>query len=225
MKTEPQVDPRHRNLEPTPEEIDAWAEREHKRRAAWLTGPSDEEKRDWARRYRRRAAFGLEESRLGPTQEEVDAWADREHRRREAWLAGPTESETQEWARRKRPGSEASSREAPAPTAEEIEAWSARERQGRREWLTGPSEEEKQEWARRQARGLFDDLLNLPGMSMDPDAAAAAQRLLREVELLGKGTLYALSRLPMSLWSYFVHAGEEFEQEFYQKPRRSRIRF
>jgi hypothetical protein len=226
MKTEPQLDPRQRTLEPTQEETDAWADREHKRRAAWLTGPSDEEKHHWAQRYRRRAVFGLEESRLGPTRDEIDGWAAREHNRRQAWLAGPTDTEKQEWARGNWQDREAASAEAPlAPTAAEIEAWSARERQRRQDWLAGPSEEEKREWARQQGRGLFDDLLDLPGMAMGPDTSAAAQRLLRELELVGKGTLYALSRLPKSLWTYFVSAGEEFEQEFYQKPRRTRIRF
>jgi len=37
--------------EPTEqEEVDAWAEREKKRRAAWLAGPSEAEKREWSRR-------------------------------------------------------------------------------------------------------------------------------------------------------------------------------
>jgi hypothetical protein len=41
-------------LEPTDAEIDAWAEDERKRRAAWLAGPTPEE----------RAAFARRESRL-----------------------------------------------------------------------------------------------------------------------------------------------------------------
>ena len=37
--------------EPTEqEEVEAWAEREKKRRAAWLAGPSEAEKREWSRR-------------------------------------------------------------------------------------------------------------------------------------------------------------------------------
>jgi hypothetical protein len=35
-------------------EIEAWAEREHKRRQAWLEGPSESERQEWARLERRR---------------------------------------------------------------------------------------------------------------------------------------------------------------------------
>lgn len=49
-------------LEPTREEVDAWAERERKRREAWLQGPDEEERYEWARRERgrrwARAAYG-----------------------------------------------------------------------------------------------------------------------------------------------------------------------
>jgi hypothetical protein len=41
-------------LEPSPEEIDAWAERERVRRQAWLSGPSEEERADYARHLRQR---------------------------------------------------------------------------------------------------------------------------------------------------------------------------
>jgi len=34
--------------------VEAWAERERRRRQAWLDGPSEEEKERWARRQRRR---------------------------------------------------------------------------------------------------------------------------------------------------------------------------
>lgn len=223
--SEPRVDPRNSSLPPTPEEIEAWAEREHQRRAAWLAGPSDEEKQEWARRYRRRAAFGFEESRLGPTRQEIDQWAEREHKRREAWLAGPTSAEKQEWARQHRSAAPEATDQPLPPSEEEIEGWCAHERQRRQEWLAGPSEEEKQEWTRRQAGGLLDDLMSFPGMALPSDVSEAAQRLLRDVELAGKGTFYALSRVPRSVWSYLVRAGEVFEEEFYQKPRRSRIRF
>ena len=36
--------------EPTDQEVEEWAEREKKRREAWLAGPSDAEKREWRRR-------------------------------------------------------------------------------------------------------------------------------------------------------------------------------
>jgi hypothetical protein len=93
MNSEAHVDPRGRRLRPAQEEIDAWAVREHQRRAAWLAGPSPEEKLAWARRYRWRSALGLEESRLGPAPEDIDLWAAQEHGRRAAWAAGPSQLE------------------------------------------------------------------------------------------------------------------------------------
>ena len=39
-------------LDPTPEELEAWAERERKRRAAWLPGPTEEERAAYAERVR-----------------------------------------------------------------------------------------------------------------------------------------------------------------------------
>ena len=42
------------SLEPTPAEIDAWAERERARRQAWLAGPNDEERADYAKHVRQR---------------------------------------------------------------------------------------------------------------------------------------------------------------------------
>ena len=41
-------------LDPTPEEIDAWAQRERKRREEWLQGPDDDERVAFARRVRQR---------------------------------------------------------------------------------------------------------------------------------------------------------------------------
>jgi hypothetical protein len=38
--------------QPTDQEVEAWAEREKKRREAWLAGPSDAEKREWRTRQR-----------------------------------------------------------------------------------------------------------------------------------------------------------------------------
>ena len=102
MYFDPLRDPRYEPLQPTAEEIDAWASRERKRRQAWLAGPTQDEQDDWARRYRRRAALGFADSRLGPSRDDVAQWAEREHKRRQAWLAGPTEQEKREWARRSR---------------------------------------------------------------------------------------------------------------------------
>jgi len=39
---------------PTQAEIDDWAERERKRREAWLSGPTEEEREEYARRERER---------------------------------------------------------------------------------------------------------------------------------------------------------------------------
>jgi hypothetical protein len=223
MTSEPHIDPRERALPPTPEEVDAWAAREHRRRAAWLAGPSDEEKQDWARRYRWRAAFGLEESRLGPAPEDVEQWAAREHRRREAWLAGPTDAEKQRWARQQRRRARVGLAEAAAAaTPEEIDAWAAREKQRRQEWVAGPSEDEKQQWAERQSRSLVDELTSLPEL-LESELPEAVHRLLREAELAGKGTLYTLSRAPLMLWSYFIRAGRTFEGETSKQPPRSRV--
>ena len=41
-------------LEPSPAEIDAWAERERARRQAWLSGPSEEERAEYASHLRQR---------------------------------------------------------------------------------------------------------------------------------------------------------------------------
>jgi hypothetical protein len=225
MSSEPDVDPRERPLAPAQDEIDAWATREHKRRAAWLAGPSEEERQDWARRYRWRAALGLEESRLAPAREDIDLWAEREHKRRQAWLQGPTETEKQQWAAAQRRHARTGSMgDSPSPTAEEIEAWANRERQRRQQWLDGPSEDEKRHWARRAGGGIFDELARLPEW-LELDLPAGADRLLREAELAGKGALYALSRAPQRLWSFFVRAGKAAEEETYQPPRRRRVHY
>jgi hypothetical protein len=54
-------------LEPTQTEIDEWAAREKRRREAWLSGPSQEERADYARQVRQRRvsdAFDEGESRV-----------------------------------------------------------------------------------------------------------------------------------------------------------------
>jgi hypothetical protein len=225
MSPESDVDPRGRPLHPTHDEIDAWAAREHKRRAAWLAGPGEDEKRDWARRYRWRAFLSLEESRLGPTHEEIEHWAAREHQRREAWLAGPSDTQKTQWAAAQRQRHAAEPGAAAAePAAVDVEAWAARERQRRQEWLAGPTAEEKAHWAQRESRGLFDELTDLPSR-FEADLPESAQRILREAELVGKGTFYALSRAPLDLWSRLVRAGRAFEREFDAPPRRRRVRY
>jgi hypothetical protein len=225
MSSEPHVDPRGRRLAPTPEEIETWAEREHKRRAAWLAGPSEEERQEWSRRYRWRGSLGLEESRLGPTREDLELWAEREHKRRQAWLEGPNAMERQDWARAQHRQAQVDLGEsAPAPTPDEIEAFATRERQRRQQWLDGPLEEEKDQWARQQATGFLGELANLPDF-LEAQLPANAELFLRELELAGKGALYAVSRAPQRLWSYFVRAGKAVDDEFYQPPRRRRVRY
>jgi hypothetical protein len=57
-------------LEVTQAEIDAWAERERRRRAEWLAGPTEEERAAFARRVRSRriaAAFDEGEERIAET--------------------------------------------------------------------------------------------------------------------------------------------------------------
>jgi hypothetical protein len=227
MESESPADPGREPLGPTPEEIDAWSSREHKRRQAWLAGPGEAEKQAWARRYRYRALMGLAESRLPPSPEDVSLWASRERKRREAWREGPTEEEKQDWARRYRLRSLAGVSESSLPpTAEDIEAWAAREGQRRREWLAGPSEEERRRWARRQAGCPWNEWSEwIRPPSGESELFDAAHRLLREAELAGKGSLYALSRAPMALWAYFVRAGEMFEDELSSQPRRRRVPF
>ena len=64
---EPPVDPMA--LEPTDAELDAWAERERKRREAWLKGPTADERAAYARRVRERRLMELEArtpSAIGP---------------------------------------------------------------------------------------------------------------------------------------------------------------
>ena len=223
--SEADVDPRRRTLHPTPEEIEQWAGRERRRRAAWAAGPGDHEKHEWARRYRWRAALGFEESGLGPAPEEIDLWAEREHERRAAWLAGPTEAETEAWAaqQRRRSGVTGTERTA-GPTADEIAEWVSREKHRRAEWRNGPSDEEKHDWALRKTGRVPAELFDLPSL-LASELPETASTLLREAQLAGEGVLYALTRAPGALWSYFVRSGRAFEEEFYAKPRRSRVRY
>jgi hypothetical protein len=159
-------------LGPSPEDIAQWADREHKRREAWLAGPTDQEKRDWARRYGRRMFAGSPESDLSPTATEVEEWADRERRRRQAWLAGPTE-------------------------------------------------DEKERWIERQTGGPWD----LADAMMESELVDSARRLARDVDLATKGSVDALLRAPLAIWSYLVRSGRSFEDDLYQPPPRRRVRF
>lgn len=218
MDEETRIDPRTRALAPTQEEVDAWAEREHARRQAWIAGPTELEKHEWARRCARRAAFGFGESELAPTQDEIDTWAERERGRRAAWLEGPSDDEKRRWAsaHTAREGSEL------APTPDEIEKWAKRETERRRAWLEGPTEDEKLEWSRRQTEGhLFSGRVPLPPVLAREEARLAS--LLREVEFAGKDTFEALSRVSDAFFSYLVRSGRPIERRTSAPPRRSRV--
>ena len=72
--------------EPTEQEVEKWAEREKKRREAWVAGPSEAEKREWMRRQRDRRELRerLDAADLPDTELEREL----ERRlRREAYLA------------------------------------------------------------------------------------------------------------------------------------------
>jgi hypothetical protein len=224
MFSDPMRDPRDRPLPPTAEEVEDWATREHQRRAAWLAGPSQEERDQWARRYRRRAVMGLAESGLGPSPDEVAQWADREHKRREAWLAGPGDQEQRDWARRSRRRGLGGNPESDlSPAATEIHEWADRERQRRQAWLAGPTEEEKERWIERQSGGPWEDLADPLGM--ESELVDSARRLAREVDLATKGAVDAWLRAPLAIWSSLVRSGRSFEDDFYQPPPRRRVRF
>jgi hypothetical protein len=225
MYSDPLRDPRDTPLPPTSEEVEEWAAREHKRREAWLAGPSQEEQDDWARRYQRRAALGLAESRLGPSPDDVVQWADREHKRRQSWLAGPTDQEKRDWAGRHRRRAYAGSPESDLPpTPTEVEEWADRERRRRQAWLAGPTEEEQQRWIQRQTGGFWED--DVAGaMGMESELVDSARRLAREVDLATKGSFDTLLRAPLAIWSYLVRSGRSFEDDLYQPPPRRRVRF
>jgi hypothetical protein len=70
-------------LDPTDAEIDAWAEQERRRREAWLSGPTAEERAAYARRERERRIAELLEEREATVEERERA---RIRRRREAQL-------------------------------------------------------------------------------------------------------------------------------------------
>jgi hypothetical protein len=212
--------PRDASPEATAAEADAWAERERRRRAAWLAGPDEEEKLAWVRRYRRRAALGLEESRLGPNREEAEAWAERERRRRVEWSEGPGEAEKREWAARQRIRSFAGLAESRLPpSSEEIDSWARAESAKRKAWLSGPADEEKREWSQRS--GWASAWTNASGD--EPSYADLAARFLREAELAGKGSLWTLASAPAAIWSHFVKAGRRFERDMSGPPRRGRV--
>ena len=82
----------------------------------------------------------------------------------------------------------------------------AQERGRRQAWLEGPTENEKQRWIRRETGGgRWDGLPSTP--VMETELLDAADRLLREADLAAKGSLVALARAPLAIWSYFDPVG------------------
>ncbi|HZR79584.1 MAG TPA: hypothetical protein VFD92_00690 [Candidatus Binatia bacterium] len=224
MRAEGSIGPSSRGTRPTQAEVDAWADRERRRRVAWLAGPGEEERRDWTSRYRWRAFLGLEESRLGPLPEEVEQWAEREHKRRQEWMAGPSEAEQREWLRRRRAFPGGAAADAASPPEEALEHWVARERHRREQWLAGPSEEERAAWAESQAGGRLEHFLRFPDI-LENELPEALPLLVREAELAAKGILYEMSRVPGALWHHLTRAGKAFEEELSRNPVRRRVRY
>jgi hypothetical protein len=224
MDPYPLRDPRDEALQPAPEEVEAWATRERKRREAWIAGPTEHERQEWARRHHRRATLGFGDARLGPTDEEVAEWAEREHHRRQAWLAGPTDEEKREWAHRSHETGFGPDRQTELlPTQDEVDAWAEEERRRRQAWLAGPTQDEKRRWIRRQTGRRWE---GAPvRWEPDPELVDSAERLLRDAELAAKGSIDVLLRAPFAIWSYLVRSGRRFEQEGYQPPPRRRVRF
>ena len=98
------------------------------------------------------------------------------------------------------------------------------ERGRRQAWLEGPTEDEKQRWIRRETGGgKWEGLPSTP--VMETELLDAADRLLREADLAAKGSLVALARAPLAIWSYLIRSGRMFEEELYQPPSRRRVRF
>ena len=72
--------------EPTEQEAKEWAEREKKRREAWIAGPSEAEKREWMRRQGHRRE--LQERYAGGDWSDSDLERELERRlRHDAYLA------------------------------------------------------------------------------------------------------------------------------------------
>jgi hypothetical protein len=110
------------------------------------------------------------------------------------------------------------------PTEEEIKAWAEQERGRRQAWLEGPTEDEKQRWIRREiGGGEWEGLPSTP--VIETELLEAADRLLREADLAAKGSLVALARAPLAVWSYLMRSGRMFEEALYQPPSRRRVRF
>jgi hypothetical protein len=189
---------------PTDWDTESWAERERRRRAAWLAGPSEDEKLAWARRERRRRSTGrghLEDpSGLGPADEEVEAWAERERRRREAWLAGPSEDEKYRYARGER---------------------RYRRDDGGGRWYDRYGDDRDRIWdvdwwlGRRRDRDSRDD---------DYDETVY-DRVTRDAIYAAEGAMDMLASGPFRAFSRLVRNGRDWEEDDYRPRRPRRIRY
>ena len=72
--------------EPTEQEVEQWAEREKKRREAWVAGPSEAEKREWMQRQRARREPGERFEAADLSDTEIERELER-RLRRQAYLA------------------------------------------------------------------------------------------------------------------------------------------
>jgi hypothetical protein len=220
--------PSTRVEEPAAGNADPWVADEHARRQGWLAGPTEAERAQWEfEERRRRLQFAPPAAgpvlAVGPTDEEIDRWAAEEHKRRQAWLEGPSELERQEWARSEL---DASARlgtgPAVGPTDAEVDRWAAEEQKRRRAWAAGPSANERP--PRRSHRSQARE--RRPRMPFDPGTppAVAASRLHHDVELATRGAFYMLTEAPYWAWERLLGAGQEWEAQFYEPSRRSRVR-
>jgi hypothetical protein len=222
------------------DDVERWAERERNRRRAWAEGPTEAEKREWARGRREtaRPSRGGPTMTLYPSDEDVEAWAEEERKRRQAWLAGPSAAEKHDWAMWERstrgPG-------AIGPTDEEVDDWAESERRRRQAWLDGPSEAEKEEWVReRDAEEMRwdrtyrpygrkrydryeDDRYAYRGPFGYADEETVRQ-LRRDAWLMRVGALYSLREAPFRFAAALRGAGLEWEDRFCRPERRERVR-
>jgi hypothetical protein len=221
------------DLWPTDADIEEWGRAEHERRQAWLAGPSQIERQEWALSQLRRSTSGGPEGSYGPTDEEVENWARDEHDRRAAWAAGPSEVERLEWALRVR---ERDPLARPVTDAD-IEAWVKDEHARREAWLAGPTEAERADWARRAGAARYAPAWHA-GPEWRPSPApcwedrvrgavpdpVALDRMRHDGRLAMIGALTWLTESPWRTWEQLVDAGKRWEDGMGEPRSRRRIR-
>ena len=155
---------------------------------------------------------------------DVDQWAQRERKRREAWLHGPTDQEKRDYAQRLFDKARASGPANDEAAEYEVECWAQLEHKRRQEWIAGPSDEEKFEYIRNYRRRSERNRASADcPPSIEPERIA--RKLTRETELASKGLASSLLELPFVAWSRLIKAGQDWEAEYYQPTRRSRISY